>query len=300
MLKFFSVILLFSIQLKANAQQDAIIKNADTFIHYKTIGNGKPILIINGGPGMNSNGFDGIAKLLSKNNMAITYDQRGTGKSVLQKTDSNSITMDLMVEDIEVLRKHLKIDNWIILGHSFGGMLASYYATIHPEHVESIILSSSGGIDLGLLSSLSIQSKLTKQESDSLNYWNKKIEGGDTSYNARLRRGMALAPAYVFDKKYVPVIAERLTQGNATINTLVWSDLQKIKFDCAKKLSTFDKPVLIIQGDHDILDKTIALKEHKAFKNSTLVFLEHSAHYGWLDNTEAYLSAVEKFLAHRN
>jgi len=279
------------------AQQQAIIKNGDAFISYKIFGSGKPILLINGGPGMNSNGFDGIASLLSKNNMVITYDQRGTGRSTLPKTDQSSISMDLMLGDIETLRKHLNIDKWIILGHSFGGMLASYYATIYPDHIEAMILSSSGGIDLGLLSGLSIESKLTRQESDSLHYWNERIAAGDTSHRARFGRGMALAPAYLYNKKNVPIIAERLTQGNSVINGLVWNDMQRMKFDCSKKLSSFYKPVLIIQGKNDILDEKVALKEQQAFKHSTLILLEHAGHYGWLDNEEAYLAAINNFLS---
>jgi proline iminopeptidase len=60
--------------------------------------------------------------------------------------------MSMMVKDLECLRQHLRLDRWIILGHSFGGMLARYYATIHPQRITSLSLSSSGGIDLELLS----------------------------------------------------------------------------------------------------------------------------------------------------
>jgi proline iminopeptidase len=88
------------------------------------------VLIINGGPGMNSDGFVGVAQKLSKNNRTIIYDQRGTGRSTLTKTDTSTITMKLMAADIEALRKQLNIKSWIILGHSFGGMLASYYASL--------------------------------------------------------------------------------------------------------------------------------------------------------------------------
>ena len=300
--KYFYFVLFFMLPLNMSAQQGTIIQNGNARIYYKTFGKGKPLLIINGGPGMNSDGFDAVAKKLSKNNMTITYDQRGTGRSTLQGTSDETISMDLMIDDIEILRKHLKIDKWIILGHSFGGMLAAYYATIHPENIVSMILSSSGGIDLGLLSYVNknIQSKLTAAESDSLNYWNAKIAGGDTSYHARLRRGMALAPAYVYNKNNIPIIAERLTQGNAVINGLVWRDMQRIKFDCTKKLSSFNKKVLIIQGKNDILEERTAVQIQQAFKHSTLVLLDHSGHYGWLDNEEKYLSVVEKFLAESN
>ena len=280
------------------AQTEGYIQSSDSKIYYRTFGTGKPLLIINGGPGMNSDGFIDLAKTLSKNNETIIYDQRGTGKSTLQKLDTSTITMKLMVEDIESLRVHLKIKKWTILGHSFGGMLASYYASLYPENIESLILSSSGGIDLELLSYVSrkLNARLSSQEMDSLNYWNKKISEGDTSYYARLHRGLALAPAYVYNRKNIPAIAERLTQGNSIINGLVWQDLQKIKFDCKSKLSDFNKPVLIIQGKQDIIKEETALKEHQILKTSKLVLLDNCVHYGWLDRPDEYFPEIEKFM----
>ncbi len=73
-------------------------------------------------------------------------------------------------------------------------------------------------------------------------------------------------------------------------------NLQKIKFDCTKQLSSFDKPVLIIQGKEDIVNKNIALKEHEVLKNSKLVFMDKCVHYGWLDNPKNTLVRVNKFL----
>jgi proline iminopeptidase len=249
---------------------------------------------------MNSNGFASLAQQLSKNNLTIIYDQRGTGKSTLSLIDSSTITIDLMVKDIETLREHLGISSWIILGHSFGGMLAAYYASIHPENVMALILSSSGGIDLDLLNYAHnmIGSRLSAEEKDSLNYWNRIIELGDTSHNARLGRGRALAPAYVYDRKNIPIIAERLTQGNPVINNLVWQNLRKIKFDCSIPLSHFDKPVLIIQGKQDIVEERTAMKEKNVLKNSRLVIIDHCAHYSWLDRPDEYFREIENFLKH--
>ncbi|HLA55361.1 MAG TPA: alpha/beta hydrolase, partial [Flavobacterium sp.] len=106
----------------------------------------------------------------------------------------------------------------------------------------------------------------------------------------------ALAPAYVYNKKNAPIIAQRLTEGNSELNGLVWQDLNKMKFDCAPKLANFTKPVLILQGKNDVLDVKIAEKIHKAFKNSELILLDHCGHYGWLDSPEIYFSAIDKFL----
>jgi len=295
----FLLITFFATNLECFSQEEGIATAMDkTPIHYKIIGKGEPLLIINGGPGMNSSGFEGLANKLASGNEVILYDQRGTGGSKLSVLDSTTINMKLMIGDIESLRQYMHIEKWIILGHSFGGMLASYYAVLHPEHIKKIILSSSGGIDLGLLSyvSSSINSKLTKEELQAVNYWTQQISSGDTSYHARIERGMNLAPAYVYDRKWVPVIAERLTQGNSRINQLVWDDLRKIKFNCLNLLSSFDQPVLIIQGKQDIVKPETAELSHKAFKNSTVVFIDHCVHYGWLDNEVDYLKAVKNFL----
>ncbi|TGD58475.1 alpha/beta fold hydrolase [Flavobacterium humi] len=280
------------------AQTEGYAVNADASqTYFRTFGSGTPILIINGGPGMNSNGFEAMARKLAKNHLTIIYDQRGTGKSALSVLDSSTINMKKMVADIEVLRKHLKIDKWSVLGHSFGGMLASYYATLHPEHIDKLILSSSGGVDLKLLNGPNlIDSHLSKAEKDSLRYWNNKIENGDTSHKARLGRGRAMAPAYVFDRKFIPIIAERLTQSNMTINSLVWNDLQKMQFDCKEELKSFKRPVLIIQGKQDIISNEIGELALHTFPNARLVLLEKCKHYGWLDAEYNYFGEIEGFL----
>jgi proline iminopeptidase len=296
------VFLLATLCFEADGQTGGIIDSDGSKLSYRIFGNGPELLIINGGPGMNSDGFAELATTLSTDRCAIIYDQRGTGKSVLTNVDHSTVTMDLMVKDLENLRKHLGIDKWDILGHSFGGMLASYYATIHPEHIRSLILSASGGINLGLTDyvSAAINSKLSADQLSAVREWTNKISAGDTSHHARLQRGLNLAPAYVYDKKFIPVIAERLTQGNNTLNQLIWDDLEKINFNCEPKLINATFPVLIIQGKQDIISAETAEQAHKAFKNSTVVLMDHCVHYGWLDNPGEYFTAVNKFLAGKN
>ncbi len=265
-------------------------------IHYQTFGKGNPILILNGGPGMSSEGFVTLAKELSINNQTIIYDQRGTGLSTLDEIDGSTVTMDLMAEDIETLRKHLKIEKWIVMGHSFGGMLAYYYASKYPNRVKGMIQSSSGGMDLKLLSSINITDRLPQKERDSLSFYNQKISQGDTTYQTRLKRGQFLAPAYLYNKKYAPIVAERLTQGNSQINNLVWANLQAISFDVKETMKTFKKPVLILQGADDIVNMAIAKTAHKILPNSKLIVLEECSHYGWLEQKEKYYSEIENFV----
>ncbi len=268
-------------------------------IHYQTFGTGSPILIINGGPGFSSEGFISLAKRLSTNHTTILYDQRGTGKSTMLNLDSNTITMDLMTTDIERLRTHLGYESWVVLGHSFGGMMANYYASKHPQRVEAIIASSSGGIDLHLLGNAGrgVSDNLNAQQNDSLNYWREQIRLGDTSYTARLGMARSMAPAYIFNDQYAPTIAKRLTQGNLSLNRLVWNNLIAIEYDCKEVLKAYQKPVLILQGKNDIIPVELALRAEAVFPQATLLLLDSCGHYGWLDRPRAYFSAIDPFLA---
>lgn len=281
------------------SQTEEIISSGNSKLHYKTFGTGNPILIINGGPGMNCEGFGSVAQEISKMNFqTILYDQRGTGKSSVEKANSETITMDLMVEDIENLRNHLKIKKWIILGHSFGGIMASYYATKHPETIDKLIFSSSGGVNMNFTSYIQerLSNNLTKTQRDSLNYYQIKVSQGDNSIKTLQSRANYLANAYVFDKSKVPVIAERLTQTKFEINSLVFESLRKIKFNCTHAFANFKQPVLILQGKNDIITTQTAQEIANAFPNSKLVLMENCGHYGWLDAKELYFKTIKTFL----
>jgi len=287
------------LSVSAICQEDGFVKTDNGVIHYIKYGDGEPVLVINGGPGLDCEGFSSLAGLLADKYMIILYDQRGTGKSELKPVDSTTVTMDLMAQDIEILRNSFKIKEWTVLGHSFGGWMAEYYASYYPESVKAMILSSSGGMDMEILDyfNANLQMRLSQAERDSLKFWDDRIRKGDTTYMARYNKAKYLASAYLYHKKYIPVLAQRLANGgNPQITGLVYKDLFKIRFDCKEKLRDFSKPVLIIQGRQDIVGSGTAYRAHVILKNSELVFLNECCHYGWLEQEKQYKNEVEKFM----
>lgn len=100
--------------------------------------NGTPIVFLHGGPGagaspMHRRFFDpGHYRI-------IIFDQRGAGRSrPLGEVRNN--TTDLLVGDIDMLRRHLGIDRWHVFGGSWGSTLALAYAQAHPEDCLSLTL----------------------------------------------------------------------------------------------------------------------------------------------------------------
>lgn len=243
-------------------------------IHYQIIGEGETVLIINGGPGFSSEGFACIAgEIAALGYRTVLFDQRGTGRSTLDVIDSTTVTMDLMARDIEHIRKDLGMEEWVLFGHSFGGMLANYYTSKYPERVKAIIHSSSGGVDLQLREGArgNLYSRLTEEEVDSLNYWRGQLGEAATVLNRR-NYNRFLASAYVYNKEHVPAINERLMQGDLSLNRMVWDDMFRIGFDCKEALRSFDKPVLILQGKQDVIPADLGHLADSVFYQCQSIF----------------------------
>lgn len=293
--------LLFSVA--AVCREDGFIETEHGLIHFITHGQGEPLLIINGGPGLDCEGFIPLAELLSDQFMTIIYDQRGTGGSSLHHVDSTTVTLELMAKDMEAIRSHFHLKKWILLGHSFGGFMAEYYASHYPERVKAMILSSTGGIDLSILNYFNenLNIRLSQTERDSLKFWDNKIKQGDTTSYAKYNKAKFLASAYLYNKQYVPALANRLASGGVPrITALVYKDLFKIGFDCSQSLDKFSNPVLIIQGRQDLTGDGVAYEAHRVLKNSQLVFINESGHYSWWEQSDKYKQEVEKFISSVN
>jgi proline iminopeptidase len=109
-------------------------------IYFEESGNpqGKPVVILHGGPG---GGSQPIYRQYFNPNLwrIVQFDQRGCGKSTPHAELSENTTWHL-VEDIETLRKHLNINDWVISGGSWGSTLALAYSQTHPQYCQALIL----------------------------------------------------------------------------------------------------------------------------------------------------------------
>lgn len=100
--------------------------------------NGVPVLFLHGGPGAGCSPthrrfFDPTAWRV------ILHDQRGCGRST-PHSETRQNTTDLLIADIEQLRKQRGIERWHVFGGSWGSTLALAYAQSHPECVRSLTL----------------------------------------------------------------------------------------------------------------------------------------------------------------
>ena len=98
------------------------------------------MVLINGGPGGTHHYFHPWFSKLKDTHQLIYYDQRGTGQSEFNPQEGYSFRQ--AVEDLEKLRKKLRVSQWVVCGFSYGGGLAQMYAASYPEHVLGLVLIS--------------------------------------------------------------------------------------------------------------------------------------------------------------
>src|SRR5512145_2478257 len=124
-------------------------------LYHFSQGEGRNVLVVHGGPGVPFHAPLSALEPLAGEYRFQYYDQRGCGNSIRpidtfasQNTYENMTTLNevlglgTQLADIERIRQLLGDEKLILIGHSWGGFLASMYAAEFPEHVEALILVS--------------------------------------------------------------------------------------------------------------------------------------------------------------
>lgn len=99
---------------------------------------GIPVLFVHGGPGAGCSKQDRSFFDAGRYRI-ILFDQRGAGRSMPHASLQANTTPHL-IADMEAIRKHLGIEQWLLFGGSWGSTLSLLYAQAHPECVLGMIL----------------------------------------------------------------------------------------------------------------------------------------------------------------
>ncbi|RZQ60816.1 prolyl aminopeptidase [Amycolatopsis suaedae] len=116
-------------------------------VYWEVVGNpgGKPAVVVHGGPGTGCT--PGMRQYFDPAvYRVVLFDQRNCGRSTPRAsdpaTDLSTNTTRHLIADMELLRRHLGIDRWLVFGGSWGATLTFAYAEAHPESVSEIVLSA--------------------------------------------------------------------------------------------------------------------------------------------------------------
>lgn len=293
--------LLISFLLTFALQADeGFVEVKDAQIYYKTIGQGAPLIVLHGGPGLSHDYLYPQLKILEQSNQVIFYDQRGSGRSTA-KIDEEFISIKTYLSDIEALRKTLNLKKVSILGHSWGGFLAINYAIAYPENVEKMILSNSvpATSEEYEFFGIELSKRLTPYQPELTAIQETKgFDEGNPELFEKFYRTLFRAYFYnpeMANELYLSASPEAFLNG-AKVNYIFNETLLKKPFDLRPSLRKLNIPTLVIHGDVDIIPLITATHLHENISGSQLIVLKNSGHFPEIESQEPYFHALREFL----
>ncbi len=272
-------------------------------LYYEMVGQGDPLLLLNGGPGFP---HDYLLELraLAPYATLVFFDQRGTGKS--DRVDPAGYTIDANVEDVENLRDALQLGPCGVLGHSWGGMLAQAYVLKYPQHVTRLILADTFSSIADCNAALARMRAAMPPETQAI-YDRYEREGpyaaGDT-YPAEYQAALDRAYEPVFISVPPPdYLQDTFAKIAYDVYRTMWGEESEFRvtgtlaaFDVADRLGEIRVPTLVIAGASDMPTVAMAAATAQAIPHARLEMFAHSRHFPFIEEPAKFLQVVRRFL----
>ncbi|HMB61781.1 MAG TPA: alpha/beta fold hydrolase [Eudoraea sp.] len=283
------------------------VKNGS--LYSRSLGQGIPAIVLHGGPDFDHSyllpEFDQFKDIFH----LIYYDQLGRGQSAYGVSPQD-VTLASDINDIDSVRKHFGLDSMILIGHSWGVVLALEYAIQYTERVSHLILMNPAPASTNDVTT-AFNTYLEKL-GDSLDRRQLAImessaykEGDPDTVTARYR--IHFRPALMRDVDYESLMnrmakgfqrqgKEGILKARAVEDQLLHDTWQRPDYDLLPRLGKLQIPTLLITGDQDFFP--ISLAEHiaNALPTAELVVLEDCGHFSYLECPEKVESYLKKFL----
>ena len=263
------------------------------------------VLLLNGGPGATHEYFECMESFLPQEGIEfIYYDQLGCGSSDNPR-DTSMWSLPRYVEEVEQVRQALKLDknNFYLLGHSWGGILAAEYAFKYQQHLKGLIISN-------MMMSCPAYGKyadevLARQLKPEVLKEIRQIEAKKDFANPRY---MGLLEPNFYAQHLCRIVPnpEPITRSMGKLNQSLYVTMQgPSEFGISGKLTTWDRtmdlpqltiPVLSIGGNYDTMDPAHMAWIATQVKQGASLICPQGSHMAMYDDQQTYMTGFVKFL----
>ncbi len=275
----------------------------------KSFGNNPKIklLLLNGGPGATHEYFECFESFLPAEGFEIIYyDQLGCGISDNPK-DTALWDLPRYVEEVEQVRKALNLtkDNFYLLGHSWGGILAMEYALKYQQNLKGLVISNmmASASDYAKYANDVLAKQMDPKVLDSIRMIEAKKDFENPKYMELL---MPHFYATHICRLPLDTWPEPMTRSFAKMNQSLYVTMQgpsefgisgKLeKWDVKAQLKNLTVPTLVIGAKHDTMDPAHMEWISKEVKNGSYLFCSNGGHMCMYDDQDTYLAGLIKFI----
>jgi pimeloyl-ACP methyl ester carboxylesterase len=254
------------------------------------LGSGFPLIVLHGGPGMDHTMFRPYLDPLAEDFRVLYADQRGQGRS--ERVDPATLTLEVFARDIDLLAEALGLDEYAVLGHSFGAIVTTWHA-VNLGTATAYVVSGGGDSSEQLLADV------------------------DASLEAMGEAGVPIAASWEQEKTVET--EEELKElvrvqmpfhfagdpppgyGDETVGTpdvlRHFANVGYGDFDYTPDLGRAEKPTLVVVGEQDRTTTTRSARVlHEGIGGSELVVIPGVGHMSFVEAQDEYLDAVRSFL----
>jgi proline iminopeptidase len=294
-------LLVFCSQKTSLAPSEGFVKVTGGKIWYEVFGEGEkaPIILLHGGPGGTSLGFEPL-KEMGYEGPIIFLDQLGSGRSTAI-SDTSLMTIENYVEQVEQLRKHLGIEDFIIYGSSWGTMLGMDYYLKYPDEVKAIIFGSPlFSTDRWIADADTLIATLPDSVQQKIRYHEAINEYDHPDYQEAVNLYYSL---YVRRKERPNIDRSHLSLvSGKQIYEYMWGPSEFTStgtlrnYDRLDQLGSISVPVLLFTGQYDEARPSTVQYYQSLIPNAEFREIPNAAHSTLNDNKEAVFKVLMNFL----
>ncbi len=273
----------------------------DTRLYVVERGQGFPLLLLHGGPGLDHHEFADYLDDLTDRFRLILVDQRAQGRS--DPAPEETWTLEQMAQDVWDLAASLGLARYAVLGHSYGAFVALKHAVMFPGAAMATIVSS-GVPSARFLAEVEANlaafqpESLRRQVTDS--WAREQTAETQEDMESLMRDQMPFHFADPYDPRIVECMAKTgLAAGGRYAPALLrhFAQAEYGGIEVEDQLGNVTQPVLVLAGRHD---RTCvpAAAEAMAYglPHAELAIFEHSGHMTYIEEQHLYLLTVRDFL----
>lgn len=264
-----------------------------------------PLVVAHGGPGCTHDYVDSFKDLAAQGWPVVHYDQLGNGRSThLRGIDPGFWTVALFLDELNNLLRHLGITEYVLLGQSWGGMLAAEHGVRQPAGLRGLIIANSpASMALWRAAAAELRAKLPPEVQATLERHEAAGSTDSPEYRAAsdvfyARHVCRVQPMPAEVARTFAAIDDDPTVYHAMNGPTEFHVIGSLKdWSVIDRLERIQVPTLLISGRHDEATPACVEPFDRLIPDVRWRIFEESSHMPHVEEREACMATVAVFLA---
>ena len=278
--------------------KEQLVDIGDTRLFVAERGNGYPLIVLHGGPGLDHHMFGDYLDGLCDQFRLILVDQRAQGRS--DPCAESTWTLSQMAKDVMLLANAMDLKKHAVLGHSYGAFVVLQNAVDYPGQASQTIVSSglpSAKYLEAVWKNLEKFEPVELREQVTKSWEHEKVVQTREEVDHLGHNQLPFQFSNPLDNRMAEF--EKRTAGGITSPEVIrfFANADYGGIEVEDKLANVTQPVLVLAGRSDrtcIVEGGEAIA--KGLPHAQLVVFENSGHMTYVEENEKYLSVVRDFL----